>query len=117
MSWCQILKLLSTGSVKLGRLRRRVELSRIRNGRKRETNPRTQSKQGTELLLLDCSEKAKSIAAAASSRGKIEITEIKDFAGQEIKVKRLVEADSKKHWTGSSSSVAPSAVDAVLEQI
>ncbi|KAJ4900741.1 Craniofacial development protein 1/Bucentaur [Raphanus sativus] len=74
-----------------------------------------------------CSEEAKSIAAAAlaavrnatataaaaSSRGKIEITEVKDFAGQEIQVKRLVEAGSKE----ASSSASTSGVDAVLEQI
>ncbi|CAF2011215.1 hypothetical protein Bca4012_079035 [Brassica carinata] len=74
-----------------------------------------------------CSEEAKSIAAAAlaavrnatataaaaSSRGKVEITEVKDFAGQEIEVKRLVEAGSKE----ASSSASTSGVDAVLEQI
>ncbi|CAA7026001.1 unnamed protein product [Microthlaspi erraticum] len=68
---------------------------------------------------------ATATAAAASSRGKIEITEVKDFAGQEIEVKRLVEADSKEALErgnkGSSSSSAAagktSAVDAVLEQI
>uniref|UniRef100_A0A1J3GEN4 Craniofacial development protein 1 n=1 Tax=Noccaea caerulescens TaxID=107243 RepID=A0A1J3GEN4_NOCCA len=70
---------------------------------------------------------ATATAAAASSRGKIEITEVKDFAGQEIEVKRLVEVDSKEALErgnkGSSSSSAaaaaatPSAVDAVLEQI
>ncbi|CAH2044601.1 unnamed protein product [Thlaspi arvense] len=78
-----------------------------------------------------CSEEAKKIAAAAlaavrnatataaaaSSRGKIEITEVKDFAGQEIEVKRLVEADSKEASSSSSSAATPSAVDAVLEQI
>ncbi|KAG5394590.1 hypothetical protein IGI04_024553 [Brassica rapa subsp. trilocularis] len=74
-----------------------------------------------------CSEEAKSIAAAAlaavrnatataaaaSSRGKVEITEVKDFAGHEIEVKRLVEAGSKE----ASSSASTSGVDAVLEQI
>ncbi|CAN8255656.1 unnamed protein product [Cochlearia groenlandica] len=66
---------------------------------------------------------AAATAAAASSRGKIEITEVKDFAGQEIEVKRLVEAESKEalekgnRGSSSSSSSAPSAVDAVLEQI
>ncbi|EOA12248.1 hypothetical protein CARUB_v10012688mg [Capsella rubella] len=87
------------------------------------------------VLNHSCSEEAKSIAAAAlaavrnatataaaaSSRGKIEITEVKDFAGQEIEVKRLVEMDSKEALDrgnkGSSSSATPSAVDAVLEQI
>lgn len=41
------------GSVKLRRLRRRVELLQIRSGRKRETKPRTKSKEGTDLLLLE----------------------------------------------------------------
>ncbi|XP_048595306.1 craniofacial development protein 1-like [Brassica napus] len=81
------------------------------------------------VLDSSCSEEAKRIAAAAlaavrnatataaaaSSRGKIEITEVKDFAGQEIEVKRLVEAGSKE--ASSSSAMATSGVDAVLEQI
>lgn len=58
---------------------------------------------------------AAATAAAASSRGKVEITEVKDFAGQEIEVKRLVEAGSKE--ASSSSAMATSGVDAVLEQI
>ncbi|CAH8387058.1 unnamed protein product [Eruca vesicaria subsp. sativa] len=79
------------------------------------------------VLVSSCSEEAKRIAAAAlaavrnatataaaaSSRGKVEITEVKDFAGQEIEVKRLVEAGSKE----ASSSSSSSGVDAVLEQI
>ena len=43
----------------------------------------------------------------------LQITEVKDFAGQEIEVKRLVEAGSKE----ASSSASTSGVDAVLEQI
>ncbi|CAN6862093.1 unnamed protein product [Brassica oleracea] len=58
---------------------------------------------------------ATATAAAASSLGKIEIREVKDFAGQEIEVKRLVEAGSKE--ASSSSAGATSGVDAVLEQI
>lgn len=57
--------------------------------------------------------------------GHFQITEVKDFAGQEIEVKRLVEADSKEALergnkgssSSSSSAATPSAVDAVLEQI
>ncbi|CAN6853853.1 unnamed protein product [Brassica oleracea] len=60
---------------------------------------------------------ATATAAAASSRGKIEIREVKDFAGQEIEVKRLVEAGSKEASSSSSSAMATSGVDAVLEQI
>ena len=43
----------------------------------------------------------------------LQITEVKDFAGHEIEVKRLVEAGSKE----ASSSASTSGVDAVLEQI
>ncbi|XP_048129299.1 craniofacial development protein 1 isoform X2 [Rhodamnia argentea] len=55
-------------------------------------------------------------AAAASGRGKVEITEIRDFAGQEIEVKKLVDSDSKEA-SDKARAAAPSAVDAVLEQI
>ncbi|VVB15313.1 unnamed protein product [Arabis nemorensis] len=68
---------------------------------------------------------ATATAAAASSRGKIEITEVKDFAGEEIEIKRFVEAESKEALergnkgssSSSTSAATPSAVDAVLEQI
>ncbi|KAK1396490.1 BCNT-C domain-containing protein [Heracleum sosnowskyi] len=56
--------------------------------------------------------------AGPSGRGKVEITEIRDFAGQEVEVKKLVDADSKeaaeKAKTGGG---APSAIDSILEQI
>ncbi|KAI4344736.1 hypothetical protein L6164_011927 [Bauhinia variegata] len=55
-------------------------------------------------------------AAAALGRGKIAITEVRDFAGQEIEVKKLVDADSKEAIE-KAKAAAPSAVDAVLEQI
>ncbi|KAL3727851.1 hypothetical protein ACJRO7_032577 [Eucalyptus globulus] len=55
-------------------------------------------------------------AAAASGRGKVEITEIRDFAGQDIEVKKLVDADSREA-SDKAKAAAPSAVDAVLEQI
>ncbi|KAG7556941.1 BCNT-C domain [Arabidopsis suecica] len=105
-------------------------------GAKRKDHCVSNVQKEDSVLNHSCSEEAKGIAAAAlaavrnatvtaaaaSSRGKIEITEVKDFAGQEIEVKRLVEADSKEalergNKGSSSSSAAPSAVDAVLEQI
>ncbi|KAK4783390.1 hypothetical protein SAY86_007764 [Trapa natans] len=55
-------------------------------------------------------------AAAANGRGKVEITEMRDFAGQDIEVKKFVDADSKEAFDRANSA-APSAVDAVLEQI
>ncbi|CAK8563842.1 unnamed protein product [Lathyrus sativus] len=55
-------------------------------------------------------------AASASSRGKLVITEVRDFAGQEIEYKKLVDSDSKEAIERAKAP-APSAVDAVLEQI
>lgn len=57
-------------------------------------------------------------AAAASGKGKVEITEFRDFAGQEIEVKKFVDADSKEASEKAKAPVGPpSAVDAILEQI
>lgn len=58
----------------------------------------------------------KDAAAAAAGRGKVEITEVRDFAGQEIEFKKLVDAESKEA-AEKARAAAPSAVDAVLEQI
>ncbi|CAN0855172.1 Craniofacial development protein 1 [Linum grandiflorum] len=59
----------------------------------------------------------KDAAAAAAMRGKVEITEVRDFAGRDIEVKKLVDAESKEAAAEKGKSSAPSAVDAVLEQI
>ncbi|KAJ6718470.1 BUCENTAUR RELATED [Salix purpurea] len=59
---------------------------------------------------------AAAAAAAAAGRGKVEIREVRDFAGQEIEVRKLVDADSKEA-TEKAKAPASSAVDAVLEQI
>ncbi|KAJ0092506.1 hypothetical protein Patl1_24805 [Pistacia atlantica] len=75
----------------------------------------------------DISDDAKRIAAAALSavrdaaaagagRGKVGITEVREFAGQEIEFKKLVDADSKEA-SEKTKGPATSAVDAVLEQI
>ncbi|KAF5752108.1 hypothetical protein HS088_TW01G00015 [Tripterygium wilfordii] len=58
----------------------------------------------------------KDAPVAASNRGKSEITEVRDFAGQEIEYKKLVDADSKEAFEKIKAPAA-SAVDAVLEQI
>ncbi|KAI8565946.1 hypothetical protein RHMOL_Rhmol02G0001400 [Rhododendron molle] len=54
-------------------------------------------------------------SAATSGKGKVEITEVRDFAGQDIEVKKLVDANSKE--ASEKSRATPSAVDTVLEQI
>lgn len=46
----------------------------------------------------------------------LQITEVRDFAGQEIEFKKFVDADSKEA-SEKAKAPASSAVDAVLEQI
>ncbi|KAG6575146.1 Craniofacial development protein 1, partial [Cucurbita argyrosperma subsp. sororia] len=54
--------------------------------------------------------------ATISGRGKVEITEIRDFAGQNVEIKKFVDADSKEAYE-KMKAPATSAVDAILEQI
>ncbi|KAE8714246.1 Craniofacial development protein 1 isoform 2 [Hibiscus syriacus] len=58
---------------------------------------------------------AAAAAAAASNRGEIEISEVRDFAGQDIEIKKRIQADSKE--AADKAKGTPSAVDAILEQI
>lgn len=58
----------------------------------------------------------KDAAAAASNRGKTVITEVREFAGKEIEIKRRIDAEAKEASEKAKAS-APSAVDAVLDQI
>ncbi|VFQ66683.1 unnamed protein product [Cuscuta campestris] len=88
-------------------------------------------KQPTKTIQLDTSEDAKKLAAAAlsaakdaisaaasSNRGKIEVSEVRDFAGEEIEVKKYVDASSKDASDKGKAPAGPvSAVDAVLEQM
>ncbi|KAL2338910.1 hypothetical protein Fmac_013356 [Flemingia macrophylla] len=86
------------------------------------------SKNEPGVLQSSTSDEAKKIAAAAlaavkddaamaaSSRGKLVITEVRDFAGQDIEFKKLVDSDSKEAMERAKAP-APSAVDSVLEQI
>lgn len=46
----------------------------------------------------------------------MQIKEVRDFAGQDIEVKKLVDAESKEALE-KGKATTPSAVDAVLEQI
>ncbi|KAG4929444.1 hypothetical protein AAZX31_17G036800 [Glycine max] len=86
------------------------------------------SKNGPGVLQSSTSDEVKKLAAAAlaavkddaaiaaSSRGKLVITEVRDFAGQDIEVKKLVDSDSKEAMERAKAPPL-SAVDAVLEQI
>ncbi|OIV95284.1 hypothetical protein TanjilG_07440 [Lupinus angustifolius] len=86
------------------------------------------SQSGAGLMQKSTSDEGKKLAAAAlaavkddaansaSGKGKLVITEVRDFAGQEIEVKKLVDSDSKEAIERAKAP-APSAVDAILEQI
>ncbi|GAB2233307.1 hypothetical protein Droror1_Dr00002527 [Drosera rotundifolia] len=83
-----------------------------------EKNPAVQS---------GISDEAKKLAAAALTavkdgaplvQGKVEITEIRDFAGQDIEVKKLVDPNSKEATEKAKTAAGQSlAVDSILEQI
>ncbi|KAI3946581.1 hypothetical protein MKX01_014439 [Papaver californicum] len=66
---------------------------------------------------ISAAKDAAATAAAAASRGKIEVTEVRDFAGEDIQVKKLVDVDSKEAALEKAKVGAPSAVDTILEQI
>ncbi|KAJ9563498.1 hypothetical protein OSB04_008658 [Centaurea solstitialis] len=56
--------------------------------------------------------------AAVSGRGKIEVREVRDFAGESIEVKKLVDANTKEASSEKEKGAGGgSAVDAILEQI
>ncbi|KDP27975.1 hypothetical protein JCGZ_19055 [Jatropha curcas] len=96
---------------------------------KRETSAQGELQKASNSLQNPIGDEARKLAAAAlsavkdaaataaaSGRGKVEITEVRDFAGQEIEFKKLVDAESKEA-AEKARATAPSAVDAVLEQI
>ncbi|XP_068645047.1 uncharacterized protein [Aristolochia californica] len=60
----------------------------------------------------------KDAASLAASKGKVEITEVRDFAGEDIEVKKFVDADSKEAAEKAKAPTGPSTgLDAILEQI
>lgn len=83
-----------------------------------------QNSMGAEALkvaaaALSAVKDAANVAAVAG-RGKIEVREIRDFAGESIEVKKLVDAntiEASEKEKSAGGSGAPSAVDAILEQI
>ncbi|KAJ6798575.1 Uncharacterized protein M6B38_209920 [Iris pallida] len=75
------------------------------------------SEEAKKLAAAALSAVKDATAAAAAGRGKIEITERRDFAGEDIEVKKFVDADSKEAAEKSKSSAPATAVDNILEQI
>ncbi|KAK3164288.1 hypothetical protein QOZ80_1AG0015310 [Eleusine coracana subsp. coracana] len=86
-------------------------------------------KDGQQQKQHEMSEDAKKLAAnalaavkgasaMASGRGKVEITEVRDFAGKDIEIKKLVDADSKEAIEkAKAAGASQSALDNILEQI
>ncbi|KAF8401242.1 hypothetical protein HHK36_012174 [Tetracentron sinense] len=86
--------------------------------RKRPSGPQTVTSNDAKLHAAAALSAVKDSAAVATGWGKVEVTEVRDFAGEEIEVKKLVDADSKDAAERTKGSVwPPSAVDAILEQI
>ncbi|CAN1195868.1 Calcineurin B-like protein 9 [Linum perenne] len=81
-----------------------------------KTGLHTSTSDEAKKLAAAALSAVKDAAAAAAIRGKVEITDVRDFAGRDIEVKKLVDAESKEAVEKGKSS-APSTVDAVLEQI
>uniref|UniRef100_A0A7N0UFM0 BCNT-C domain-containing protein n=1 Tax=Kalanchoe fedtschenkoi TaxID=63787 RepID=A0A7N0UFM0_KALFE len=76
------------------------------------------SEEAKRLAAAALSAVKEATAAATAGKGKVEITEMRDFAGQDIALKKLVDADSKEASEKAKASAGPpSAVDAILEQI
>ncbi|KAL5699034.1 hypothetical protein ACHQM5_029991 [Ranunculus cassubicifolius] len=86
-----------------------------------QKRPNETSEEAKKLAAaaLSAVKDAAAAAAAANGRGKIEITEVRDFAGENIEVKKLVDAESKEAANEKVNKGAgpPSAVDQILEQI
>ncbi|CAI0626134.1 unnamed protein product [Linum tenue] len=77
----------------------------------------TSTSEESKKLAAAALSAVKDAAAAAAMKGKVEIMEVRDFAGRDIEVTKLVDADSKEAAEKGKAAAAPSAVDAVLEQI
>ncbi|EEF43149.1 Craniofacial development protein, putative [Ricinus communis] len=77
----------------------------------RDSDVQNATNDETRKLAAAALSAVKDSAVAAAGRGKVE-AKVRDFAGQEIEVKKLVDAESKEARASSTS-----AVDAVLEQI
>ncbi|XP_010922857.1 uncharacterized protein [Elaeis guineensis] len=85
---------------------------------KRPTSTLNGTSEEAKRLAAAALSAVRDVASAAAGRGKVEITEVRDFAGEEVEVKKLVDADSKEAAEKAKVSGAPpSALDTILEQI
>ncbi|KAI3856774.1 hypothetical protein MKX03_022388 [Papaver bracteatum] len=82
-----------------------------------QNNHTSEESKKIAAAAISAAKDAAATAAAAAGRGKIEVTEVRDFAGEDIQVKKLVDVDSKEAALEKGKVGAPSAVDTILEQI
>lgn len=82
------------------------------------TNPNDTSEEAKKIAAAALSAvKEAATAAASAGRGKV-ITEVRDFAGEDVEVKKYVDANSAEASDKGKGPAAPaSAVDIILEQI
>ncbi|KAG6428948.1 hypothetical protein SASPL_106987 [Salvia splendens] len=88
-------------------------------GKRAITSENSSSEEAKKLAAAALSAvKDAAAASATTGRGKVEVTEVRDFAGEEIEVRKLLDASSKEAAEkGKGVAGTVSAVDAVLEQI
>ncbi|KAL4586353.1 hypothetical protein LXL04_010989 [Taraxacum kok-saghyz] len=83
----------------------------------KQDNVVSQDTMKIAAAALSAARDAAANMAAVAGKGKIEVKEMRDFAGEAIEVKKLVDANTEKEKEKGSGSGAPSAVDSILEQI
>lgn len=80
--------------------------------------PACSSEETKKLAAAALSAVRNATAVSASGKGKIEISEVREFAGKDIEVKKIVDVDSKEAVEKTRSmGGSSSALDSVLEQI
>ncbi|KAL5977443.1 hypothetical protein ACLOJK_021789 [Asimina triloba] len=81
-------------------------------------NGTSEEAKGLAAAALSAVRDAAAAAAVAAARGRVEITEVRDFAGEEIAVRKFIDVDSKEAAERAKASVGQSSgLDAVLERI
>lgn len=75
--------------------------------------------EGARKAASEALSAVREIASAAATAGKLEIKEVRDFAGQEIEVRKLVDANSREAVEKAKAGCGgqTSALDIVLDQI
>ncbi|XAR56958.1 hypothetical protein NMG60_11024936 [Bertholletia excelsa] len=106
-SWMTYLGLAPKNTAPLSAIKQDEQPNHVKNGTSDEA-------KRLAAAALSAVKDAAAQAAASALMGRVEIREVRDFAGQEIEVKKLVDANSEKAKVPAGT---PAAIDVVLEQI